>query len=125
VLAHQPLQKLVQIRRLRHHLVLTGKVQQVPHNNFAAVGLADDHLEIVPVSVAFGSLFVDDVGVEQDGRQGIVQLVGHTRSQLAHRGQLLLLEQLLLSLLERVGHVVQRAHQLGLRVLQRPGHGVE
>ena len=111
---------------------LAREVEQAADDRRAALGLADDQVEVLRVLAAVGQLLADQVREREDAGERIVELVGDARGEQAHGSELFALDgagfrgaQLARALrhllLQRVGPI----RQFAPRIAQRDGHGVE
>jgi hypothetical protein len=77
----------VQVRHLR--ILGPGEFQQPLDDILAAGGLLDDLLEVAVAGAVLGRVFQQQVAVDEDGAEGVVDLVRHAGRQLSQRRQLL------------------------------------
>ena len=101
-------------------LVLPGEREQVLHDPRSAARFGVDRLDGLALVRGRALLGQQQLGERGDPRQGIVQLVGHPRDQLADRRHLLGLNQLLLNQL-LVGDVADQAQHLFVPLRARVG----
>ncbi|PYP12690.1 MAG: hypothetical protein DMD56_03130 [Gemmatimonadetes bacterium] len=85
---------VVQIHRRLLPGSLTREGEQVPHDPSRAIRLLVNHAQVPPILRAELLLLEQELGQPRDRRQGVVELVRHTGDELAHRGELLALDQL-------------------------------
>ncbi len=114
------LQDPVHVGQAFVRFALPGEIQQAANDVAAAIGLLDDLLEGLPRAVSSGRPFQEQMRIGDDALEGIVDLVGHARRQLADVGEPLRLHdppggelaQFFVPLLQRRGHEVERVRQL-------------
>ena len=94
------LEHRVEIGDLRDELALPAEVQEVPHDVAGAPRLFLDEVELLAHRLARRDLLGEVRGEAEHARQGIVDLVGDIRRQLADRRELRGLDQLRLRPLE-------------------------
>jgi hypothetical protein len=104
---HTPFDDGVQVRLREDVLGLPGEGQQVLHDLAAAsrlrahhLGVTQDLFLVLVGELGLGQLALDQLGVDQDATQGVVQLVGNGRGQLAQRRHLLHVDDVALSQVE-------------------------
>ncbi len=101
---------------------LLGEAQQVLGDLLAALGALLDLAQHVEILIAIAAAHQHELHVAEDAGQGVVELVGHAGAQLAHRGQLLRLEQLRLGFFQLGRRLGDPLAQLVVPALQlRPG----
>lgn len=86
---------LIQVDQRSRRMPFAREGEQAADDARRALGLAEDGLEAAAQGRR-GRLLREPFGRREDGRERVVQLVGHARHRLAERRQLLGLEQLLL-----------------------------
>ena len=89
-----------------------GEVQQFPDDQPAALGLADDDLDVLAALRVLLQALFQQRGVGEDAGQGVVDLVRHPGREPAHRGQLVGLGELALGLVDALDHAVEGPGQV-------------
>ena len=88
------LHEQVQVDHLLFGSVLPREVEQALHDRRSSFRFGDDLLEVVLILLTDG-LLVQDFSPQGDCRQRVVELMGNASDQLADRGQLFTLDELL------------------------------
>ena len=104
--AAQPADHLVEIERARLHHLLAAEGEELARQRRRAFGGPADLLDVGPAGVAALELVEQQVGVAEDRRQHVVEVVGDAAGQPADRFHLLGLPERFLAGLERALHVL-------------------
>src|ERR1043166_3504788 len=76
-------QNVVDLERLALRRALAGKTQQVLHDLLGALRLFQDHLQILAGAARDFRILHEQVGKSHDGRERVVDLMGHAGDKLA------------------------------------------